>query len=216
MKKDPFYKLILVTQKGNQPLESYLKFIKACIQGGITALQLREKNLKWDPLLSFGFSLKALLNQKKIPLIINDSLRLANALNADGLHLGQTDGSVFEARNHLGSKKIIGLTVNSHEEILKANDLPIDYIGLGAIFPTSNKPNVQTIWGYKGLKKAASLSRHKIVAIGGIDIRNAKSVIQAGAHGIAAIGAFHFSKNPLEVSKKLKQQIDSKNSLHFF
>lgn len=207
MRKD-FYKLILVTQKKDQPLELYLKFLKSCIMGGITGLQLREKKLNSDQILSFGRSLKTLLKPEKIPLIVNDSLHLANALEADGLHLGQTDGNILESRNRLGPEKIIGLTVNSYEEVSKANELPIDYIGVGAIFPTVNKPNVQNIWGYEGLEKVSSLSRHKIVAIGGIEIKNTKNVIKAGAHGIAAIGAFHNSKNPFQTTKTLRKEID--------
>jgi len=97
--KNNFYKLTLITQKNNQSIESYLNFIKMCIKGGVTAVQLREKKLKWNDLVSFGHILQKFLVTLQIPLIINDHLELAIKLNAHGVHLGQADGDVHKARN---------------------------------------------------------------------------------------------------------------------
>lgn len=207
VRKD-FYKLILVTQKEDRSLSDYIQFVKVCAEGGITALQLREKKLKKNQLISLYYALENLLKPFKIPIFINDHIELALELGAQGLHLGQTDGDVLEARKRLGPHKVIGLTVNSHKELLEANALPLNYIGVGAIFPTQNKPDVQTLWGYEGLSRGSSLSQHKVVAIGGINESNAKKVMKAGAHGIAAIGAFHNVKKPLQVAKKLRQLVD--------
>ena len=144
-----YYKLILITQKLNKDFCEYASFLKICIQNGVTCVQLREKSLDNKSLLCLALKIKKFLYPFKIPFIINDNIELALHINADGLHLGQEDGSVFYARKLLGPNKILGLTVNSFEQIEKANDFPIDYIGVGAIFYTKNKPNIQKIWGCK-------------------------------------------------------------------
>jgi len=201
-----FYKLILVTNKQSNPLDKYLAFIAECAKSGITAVQLREKNLNFNELLAFGKQLKSILKPLEIPLIINDNIELALALDADGIHLGQTDGDIQQARQKLG-KKIIGLTVNSIEQIQAANTLPIEYVGVGAIFPSLNKTDVTTIWGLDELAYAATIAKVPVVAIGGINTANAHKVIQAGANGIAAIAAFHETKTPANTIKKLLNQV---------
>src|SRR5699024_3956791 len=120
-----------------------------------------------------------------------------------GVHLGQNDGDAISARLLLGQDKIIGVTVNTFEELEQANQLPIDYIGLGAVFPTQTKVNVRTIWGIDNLAKACQLAKHPIVAIGGIDETNGQSVIQAGVTGIAAVGAIHNSSSPAKTIQTL-------------
>lgn len=201
--KDHFYKLVLVTQKSDRDIDEYLNFLRTCVQKGVTAVQLREKNLSFADAVAFASHLKDFLSPFKIPLIINDNLKLALETNAEGLHLGQNDGDVIKARKNLKPNKILGLTVNSFEQLIKANQLPVDYIGIGAIFPTKNKSNLQKIWGCRDLKKAVSRSMHKVIAIGGIDLKNAKDVLRTGVHGLAAIGAFHNATDPGLVTQKL-------------
>lgn len=203
-----YLKLILVTNKSSYDAKDYMVFIKKCVSVGITAVQLREKNLYGENLLKFGLILKTFLDKKSIPLIVNDDLELCMKLKAAGLHLGQNDGDTQYARKMLGSNKIIGLSINTMEELKLANNLDINYIGLGAIFPTKNKSNIQTIWGLDGLKNAHINSRHPIVAIGGINENNAQSVMNSGASGIAAIDAFHATKTLKITIKKLKKIVD--------
>lgn len=198
-----FYKLMLVTQKQNKPLSDYLHFIHTCTKAGITAVQLREKNLSPSELFEFSKHLQHILKPFNIPLIVNDHIDLAAEINAEGVHLGQTDGNVRHARSHLGKDKIIGVTVNNIEQLEIANELPIDYVGVGAIFPTQNKKDVETVWGCEGLKKIKALSKHPIIAIGGITEHNAADVVQAGADGIAAIGAFHDANDPFATTQEL-------------
>lgn len=188
--------LILVTHKGASSTSAYLERIARCIQGGVTSVQLREKSLSSEELLNFGRALKNLLDSNNIPLIVNDHIDLCLQLDAAGVHLGQSDGDPLEARAKLGPQKIIGLSVNTIAQIETANALSLDYIGVGAIFPTQNKSDIKTIWGLEGLKKASIMSSHPIVAIGGVTPSNALSVLQAGAKGIAAIGAFHDVVDP--------------------
>jgi thiamine-phosphate pyrophosphorylase len=181
---------MMVTQKNETSVDSYLPLIERAIASGVTSVQLREKKSDFNDLKAFAHSLQALLKHYQAPFIINDSLDLAHQIDADGVHLGQTDGCPKHARALLGQKKIIGLTVNTLEEVILANELPIDYIGVGAIFKTLHKPDVKTIWGLDGLHKVMTISKHPIVAIGGIDLNNLQSVIDTHVHGIAAIGLF--------------------------
>ncbi|AFS24623.1 thiamine phosphate synthase [Chlamydia psittaci] len=205
--EEDFFKLILITNKQNISVEEYLDFVFTCVQSGVTSVQLREKELSYRELLGFGEALKSILDPLEIPLIVSDSVSVCLDLDATGVHLGQTD-DVIEARELLGSDKIIGWNVNTLDQLLNANTLPIDYLGLSAMFATQNKPNATNLWGFSGLEQAVSLCEHPIVAIGGIDESNASEVIEAGAAGIAAIGVFHRAQNPGLVTKALREIVD--------
>jgi thiamine-phosphate pyrophosphorylase len=204
----PFLHLTLVTDKKNTSIPSYLELIEQCIKGGITCVQLREKLLPYEELLLFGRALKRILDKNNIPLIINDYVELCIQLDAAGVHLGQTDGDPITARAMLGPNKIIGISTDTIPQVTQAKALPVDYLGVGAIFPTDSKPDVHTIWGLDGLKLAAQASAHPLVAIGGINENNAHSVIRSGAHGIAAIGVFHNAHDPCQTTHNLLTTIN--------
>ena len=203
-----FQKLMLVTQRGHQSVSSYLDFISTCCAAGITAVQLREKNSDFSQLKRFALSLKDVLKPYNIPLFVNDHLELALAVDADGLHLGQADGDPEMARKILGPDKLLGLSVESLADVEQANELPVDYIGVGAVFETSTKPDVKTVWGLTGLAKACNLSSHPVIAIGGITIKNAASVLAAGAQGLAAASALHAANDPVAVTQVLLKKFD--------
>jgi thiamine-phosphate pyrophosphorylase len=206
--RNQYLKLMLVTNKGKMPLDQYLNFIVACAKSGITSVQLREKNLNFNQLFEFGHQLKSVLKPFSIPLIINDNVDLAYQLDADGVHLGQSDELAFKARKKLGAKKIIGLSVSAFGQIYIANALPVNYFGVGPVYPTKSKVDVENIWGCFGLEKAVHLACHPIVAIGGINHVNAHLVMQAGSRGIAAIAAFHDAENPKAITKILRNIVD--------
>lgn len=188
-------KLILVTNKGTQNTKDYLNFVTACVLAGVSAVQLREKTLFYDQLFNFALQLRNTLQPLNTPLIINDDWRLCLEINADGVHLGQSDGDILQARKALGPEKLIGQSVDWPEQIPLANQLPLNYIGIGAIFPTSSKTNVSNYWGIGTLKTAVEDSLHPVVAIGGITELNASAVFNAGASGIALISTLHHAKN---------------------
>ncbi|WP_348663742.1 thiamine phosphate synthase [Chlamydia vaughanii] len=206
--EEDFFKLMLVTNKKNTPVDEYLDFVTSCVQAGVTSVQLREKELPREELVNFGKSLKVILDSEDVPLIISDSVPLCLELDASGVHLGQTDGDVIEARENLGPDKIIGWNVNTLDQLLTANTLPIDYLGLSAMFATQNKPEATNLWGFSGLEQAVSLCEHPIIAVGGIEENNVAKVMEAGAAGIAAIGVFHAAKDPIAVTKTLRAIID--------
>ena len=185
-------KLCLITDAQHKPLTDYLAFIHHAVMGGVTMVQLREKSLSAIKLRDMATQLKALLTPLHIPLIINDHVELAEEINADGVHLGQTDSGVLEARQCLGPDKIIGLSIESFAELEAANRLScIDYVAASAVFPSASKQNCKTIWGLDGLSKLVRLSNHLVVAIGGINQHNITDVLLHGACGVAVISAIH-------------------------
>ena len=200
--KQSWLKLTLITNKNLTDTDLYLNFIMQCAIAGVTAVQLREKNMSDDQLVDFGLQLKKQLKPYSIPLIINDSIDIACELNAEGLHLGQSDGNIIQARRKLGHKKLIGLSVNSQAQLMNANALPVDYLGIGPVFTTPNKPDAP-LWHCRGLQQAITLTSLPIVAIGGINLSNADRVMQMGAAGIAAIGAFHEADYPDKITRSL-------------
>ncbi|WP_339052144.1 thiamine phosphate synthase [Candidatus Lariskella endosymbiont of Epinotia ramella] len=205
--KDNFLRLVLVTNKTVQGINEYLRFIELCIESGVSSIQLREKS--WDDeSFRFAESVQEILERYKIPLIINDRVDITQRIGASGVHLGQTDCEPKLARNILGEDKIIGLSVGSVAELEVANNMPIDYIGVGAIFETKTKPDVAHVIGIEQLKKLKVASKHKIVAIGGIAEHNAGDVIATGVDGIAVISAIHSSGNPKKTIESLLNLIN--------
>lgn len=189
------FNLILVTQKNHTPVKEYLCFIEACIDAGVTCVQLREKGLSHLQRFLFGKALFACLKPRGIPLIVNDDMHLAKALGADGVHLGQTDGNPIEARRHLGQDKTIGLSVTNTAQLQAALHLPINYIGIGPVFPTANKKDVHQYCGLDGLDALAAASPFPAIAIGGIHPDNIFEIRRTAVCGVAVIGALHTAED---------------------
>lgn len=156
--------------------------------GGIKFVQLREKELFGDELLEVAKRALKITRRFRAKLIINDDVELALAVGADGVHLGENDGSVFEARRIMGEGALIGY---SFSDVLRANvlrDMPIDYIGCGAVFATPTKPDKRVI-GLAGLVEMVHLSPVAVVAIGGIGRENFNEVVRCGVDGVAMVRA---------------------------
>ena len=181
--------------------------VAAAVKGGVTHVQLREKNAPIKEVVEIGQSLKRLLKPYKIPLIINDHVDIALFIDAEGVHIGQSDMQYKAARRLLGSNKIIGLTVGNSIQMAQANLLDVQYIGVGPVFATQSKLDASEPIGILGLKILCRMSKHPVIAIGGIHDGNAESVLNAGAQGIAVISAISRSKQPEQASHALKQII---------
>jgi thiamine-phosphate pyrophosphorylase len=204
-----FQRLILITNRGSSPLSSYLDFVYCCAQGGITALQLREKSAPHSFLLEFGRELKRLLAPFQIPLIVNDDVELARTLDADGVHLGQNDGDSLDALRALGPEKIIGLSIERLEDVECANQQAhVSYVAASAVFLSKNKHNIKKVWGLDGLQTIVSRSSHAVVAVGGINRGNVEQVMSSGAAGIAVIEAIHSSHDSEKAVRALRQIVD--------
>lgn len=196
--------LCLVTHISNIPYASHKQFILEAIAGGVTSIQLRDKNVSLADFTRRAQELKHLLAPINIPLIINDHVDIAYQIDADGVHIGQTDGSPQAARDRLGPNKWIGLSIETLDELAIANQLScIDYIGASAIFPSLSKNNCKTIWGLDGLKIITEQSRHPVVAIGGINVDNIEKIFACGVCGVAVINAIHGQKNPKIAAENL-------------
>lgn len=203
-------KLCVLTNIEAKSISEYKNFILQTVQGGVTSVQLRAKNKSLSEILHLATELKSILKPLKIPLIINDHVEIAKAVDAEGVHVGQSDLSAAKAREILGPEKIIGLSVESLQELEIANQLDcINYIGASAVFASSSKPDCKTIWGIEGLKKISQLSRHPVVAIGGIDQTNIKQIIASGACGAAVISAIHNHSDPRQAAADLITAINN-------
>lgn len=184
--------LYLITDQGDRLLP---RVREALSSGGVAILQYRDKLRGYEERLELGRDLKRLCAEFQVKFIVNDDLKLALELDADGVHLGQEDGDPAAAREALGPKKLIGISTHSVEEALAAQQAGADYIGFGSLYPTETK-EVEYIQGPEALALVREKVKLPIVAIGGIDRDNACAVIDAGADSIAVISAVLSARSP--------------------
>ena len=196
-------RIYLVTDDGlclSGPLEDV---VQRGVKGGAGMVQLREKGLNTRDFVERAIRLRELLSPENIPLIIHDRIDVALAAGADGVHIGQKDMPYPMARRLMGSDAIIGLSVETIEEVIQANDFDVDYLGISPVFSTPTKTDTVTEWGTEGIRTIRSLSRHPLVAIGGIKKENAGTVIRAGADCIAVVSEICASEDPARAAHDL-------------
>lgn len=177
--------------------------VEAAVDGGVSCVQLREKHLNTRDFIAQAQAIRPLLRDRGIPLLINDRLDVALAVEADGVHIGQQDMPYPLARKLLGPQAIIGLSVESLDEVYEAEHYDVDYLGVSAIFATPVKTDTRHLWGLDGLRQVRHLSRHPLVAIGGIDQSNAAQVVAAGADSIAVVSAICAATDPQQATANL-------------
>lgn len=199
--------LYLVTDRGMLTGHSVTEMVEAAIRGGVTMVQLREKEADSRTFYELAVELRNILHPLNVPLIINDRLDVALAADADGVHLGQSDLPVLAARKLMGPNKIIGLSVESMEEVYEAEHLPVNYLGISPIYSTETKTDTKLEWGLDGIRNIRKTSSHPLVAIGGINASNTADIIQAGSDGIAVVSAICASYNPEKSAAELKNII---------
>lgn len=178
--------------------------IEDAIIGGATFVQLREKNLKYNDFLDEAIKVRKICNKYKIPFVIDDNVEIALKSGADGVHLGQNDMSIKEARNILGINKIIGATARTVQQAINAENDGADYIGSGAVFTTSTKVDTVPL-SYEKLCKICSSVNIPVVAIGGINLHNVSLLKSSGISGIAVVSAIFNSDNIKESAYNLKK-----------
>jgi thiamine-phosphate pyrophosphorylase len=204
------YLLYLVTDD-KQNIAMLKHVVKEAVAGGVTMVQLREKGSDVRDFIERALAVKAILKGTGVPLIINDRVDVALAIDADGVHLGQSDMDAKTARRLIGNEKILGLSIENAQQLHDAELLPIDYIGLSAIFSTPTKSNIKKEWGVEGLRKAVMQSTFPIVAIGGINTKNISQVIATGVDGIALVSAISHAESPLHAARELIALIEKNN-----
>lgn len=162
--------------------------VQKALKGGATMIQLREKDLDYQQFLNEAVSLKELCSQYNVPLIINDNIDIALACDADGVHLGQRDATAREARLKLGENKIIGISAQTVEQAISAQQNGADYLGVGAVFTTSTKKDADFV-SYDVLKSICASVAIPVCAIGGIYKHNIMQLAGSGVDGVALVSA---------------------------
>ena len=200
------YSLYLVTDGGLLGGKDLLATVEQAIQGGVTVVQIREKHLSSRDFFQVALAVKAVTDKYQVPLIVNDRADIALAVDAAGLHLGQEDLPLAEARRLLGPDKIIGVSAATLEEALLAQSQGADYLGVGAIFPTNTKDDADSV-SLIQLQNIKAGIKIPIVAIGGINGSNIQSVMETGVDGAAVVSAIIAATDPGAAAGKLQQLI---------
>ena len=159
--------------------------VEAALKGGVTSLQLRDKEADTATLIEEGLALRTLTAQYNVPLIINDRIDVALEVDADGVHLGQQDASPEEARSILGMSKIIGISVHNLTQASEALELPVDYLGVGSVYASGTEQ--REVIGIDRLEKICKTVSLPVAAIGGITPSRVEEVLKTGASGVAVI-----------------------------
>lgn len=181
--------------------------VKEASEGGITFLQLREKHLSKEEFIKEAREMKELSKEYKVPFVINDNIEVALAVDADGVHIGQDDMSVEEARKLLGEDKIIGVSAHNVEEAIKAQKGGADYLGVGAVCATSTKKDANVV-SKEEIKKICHTVEIPVVAIGGIKKENIKTLEGTDVDGVAVVSAIFAAKDIKKDTKQLRSLVE--------
>ncbi|WP_010663591.1 thiamine phosphate synthase [Marinilabilia salmonicolor] len=195
--------LYLVTDRDLSLGRSLTEIVVKAAKGGVTMVQLREKSASTRQIIQEALQIKPILKKYGIPLIINDRVDVAMAIDADGVHLGQSDMNWQMARTLLGPEKIIGLSIENVDQLTDANEADIDYIGISPVFTTPTKKELSKGLGLSGTVEIAALSKHSSVAIGGINKTNAADILSTGTNGISVVSAICSAEDPEGAAKEL-------------
>lgn len=190
------YHLQLVTDHKIARLDKLPKLVANAVMGGVNVVQLRDKVAKKNDLYQTGLALKALLLPLGVTFLVNDHIDIALALDADGVHIGQSDLRYCEARRMLGKNKIIGLTINTLGEAKEMGDCGADYFGVAPIFLSKTKPDLKKPLGFNGLKKICKYLQSPVIPIGGLQAKHVNPLLKAGATGIAIVSAILGANSP--------------------
>lgn len=192
--------LYLVTDRSWLETNSLESQVEKAILGGCTFVQLREKNLADEDFIQLGRKIKKVTSRYQVPFVINDNVAVALTLDADGVHIGQSDASVHRTRQLIGPKKILGVSVQTVDQAKKAESEGADYLGVGAVFATTTKDDADKValTTLKSITKEVSIP---VVAIGGIHDGNTPLLSGSGVSGIAVVSAILAKKNVREAAE---------------
>ena len=191
------------------PGPALIETVAAAVRGGVSFVQLRDKEASTQRRVEAARALKRVLAGKGIPLVINDDLEAAVAADVDGVHIGQDDVIPAEARKRLGPGKIIGLSCETPEQVVSADPDLVDYLGLGTVFRTETKADHKPAIGLSGLAEMARLARLPTVAIGGLKREHAADVLLAGCNGVAVVSAICGQPHPERAAHNLSHALNT-------
>lgn len=196
-------RLYAVTDRSWLNGQTLYEQVEQALKGGVTLVQLREKGLGAEQFLQEARQIQQLCRRFGVPLIINDSIEVALAVDADGVHLGQDDANAAQARQLLGKDKIIGVSAHNVQEALQAVQDGADYLGSGAVFGSGTKTNVSTL-PMQTLREICSAVPIPVVAIGGITEQNLQQLSGSGIAGAAVVSAIFAQENIEEAAIRLR------------
>lgn len=200
--------LYAVTDRSWLGTESLYSQVKKAIDGGVTFVQLREKELAQEAFYKEALEIQALCREKNIPFVINDNVALAKEIDADGVHVGQEDMEAGDVRSLLGPDKIIGVSAHSVEEALLAEKRGADYLGVGAAFSTNSKKDVSCI-SHETIRDICQAVQIPVIAIGGINEINVEELKATGICGVAVISAIFAKKDITGAARTLRERVDT-------
>lgn len=204
--KDFDLSLYLVTdRKLIKPGKDFFDVIEEALNNGVTLLQLREKEATSREFYRLALKVKEITQKYHVPLIINDRLDIALAVDADGVHLGQDDIHCDVVRSILGPDKILGISAGSIKEAIKAQNDGADYLGIGTVYATSTKKDTGDAIGLKNLKMIKDSVNIPAIGIGGININNARDVVRTGVDGISVVSAIMAADDICSATMALKE-----------
>lgn len=183
--------------------------VEKAVRGGVSLVQLREKDCDTRKFVELARALKALLAGSGVPLLINDRVDVAMAADADGVHIGQSDMLYSDARRLLGPSKIIGLSVENMREVDEANAIEdLDYVAVSPVYLTPTKTDTAAAFGLDGLREAVRRSVHPACAIGGMNAGTIADVMRCGTDGVAVVSAIMSAPDPAEAAAGLRRIVD--------
>jgi thiamine-phosphate pyrophosphorylase len=198
------YTLYLVTDTPERYPCGLLASVEAAVTGGASIVQYRATTGTRRQLYDTARTLHNLLRPRGVPLIINDQVDLALAIDADGVHVGQNDLPVEVVRQMIGSKKLLGLSITAAAQLDAIPAKTVDYLGVGPVFPTISKDDAAPALGLEQLARLTARTTLPVVAIGGISLENASAVFATGVAGLAVVSAFSLAADPSEVARSLR------------
>ncbi len=196
-----------------RPRNGYERLCEWAVETRIPAVQLRTKGHDEHNHLFLAQRLRQLTKGSETLFIVNDSPEIAMKSEADGLHIGQQDLAAVEARRLIGPSKLLGLSTHNLRQVIEANNLPVDYIGFGPLFETTSKENADPATGPEKLREAFKISKHPIVAIGGLDLEHINDLCLF-AHNVAVIRAVSEAHNPRAAMSEIHEEFLRKRYTH--
>jgi thiamine-phosphate pyrophosphorylase len=203
------WRTYLVTAASRSAGRTTPEVVAAALDGGVDVVQLRDKEVSARERYETGLRLRELTAEAGVPLIVNDRIDLAGAVDADGVHLGQSDLPVAAAREQLGESAVVGVSASTVEAAREAEAAGADYLGVGAVYGTDSKDvsGDRNGIGVERIAAVADAVEIPVIGIGGIDAGNAAPVIEAGAAGVATLSAITAAEDPEGATAALREAV---------
>lgn len=201
-------RLHVLTDFHLQQRRTHAELATLAIRGGADSIQFRQKHGGIQNMLAQAYEVADVCRDTTTPLIVDDRIDITQAVDAQGVHLGQNDFPIDSARKVLGKDAIIGATATKTEQAVEAYEMGADYVGFGPVFPTTSKRNPKSVKGPEGLSDACESVPIPVIAIGGVTHDRVRTALEAGAHGVAVLSAIVTTSDPEQATARFRAAID--------